>query len=351
MALKLPKEEMEENWELIKKITLFLFKEDFKKHKTTTPAKPPLKPQKSSLANHRLIEKGREVLKEQENLKKVFKTMMMLGSGGFGSVYVGKDLTQAKMRVAIKKLSHIEEKRRITNLAEIGFLASCDHPNIVQYFSAWISSDPKKATDIYLILEYLQGGTLSQAVSSFQFGELQIAFLGREILKALQYLHQRNWAHRDLKSANVMLDINGNVKIIDFGLCIDVTDGSLTTMVGSPYWIPPEMIKGAPHNLPVDIWSFGVCLLELFLLSPPYHKSPLKCMYKVATEGLAHLIPKGATQEAKQLLERCLEQNPNDRPTPEELLQMSFFQRQGVDKALAGVLRDIFMTNSLTSVM
>jgi len=120
---------------------------------------------------------------------------------------------------------------------------------------------------------------LSEAVKVHQFSERHIAYVSREILKALTYLHSRNFVHRDLKSGNVMMSIEGHIKLIDFGLCCDVTEGPRLQMLGSPYWIPPEMIRKKPHSCPADIWSFAVCVLEMYLKEPPNASSRLLSMF------------------------------------------------------------------------
>lgn len=128
-------------------------------------------------------------------------------------------------------------------------------------------------------MEHLEGGTLDQVAKSVNFTEPQISFVAREVLKALEYLHSENLVHRDLKSSNIMLSIKGEVKLIDFGLCVDISSGKKTAMVGSPFWMPPEMIRRLPHGAKVDIWSLGICLVELANGCPPNVKSSLKVNY------------------------------------------------------------------------
>merc|ERR1711959_42771 len=106
-------------------------------------------------------------------------------------------------------------------------------------------------------MEFLEGGTLSDACKARQFKEDELAFVAREMVRGVAYLHENNLAHRDIKSPNVMMSTSAEIKLIDFGLCRDLRDGPQTHMVGSPYWMPPEMIKKQPHGLPVDIWSTG----------------------------------------------------------------------------------------------
>lgn len=254
-----------------------------------------------------------------QNTKKLFKNIEFSGKGGFGRVFGAKDRT-TKKHVAIKKLPHVTEKDKRSNWCEIGFLATCKHPNIVRFLDAWEVKD-----EVWIVMEFLEGGTLHEAIKVHQFCERHIAYIAREVLKALDFLHNNKFVHRDLKSANVMMSVDGEIKLIDFGLCADVSEGERTQMVGSPFWMPPEMIRREPHGCPVrsdhffsstlpisthrssviihyththtlsltsenvcyqaDIWSFAVCLLEMYLREPPNASSRLRSMFITATEG------------------------------------------------------------------
>jgi len=147
-----------------------------------------------------------------------------------------------------------------------------------------------------------------------------------------------------------MMAITGAIKLIDFGLCADFSDGPRVSMVGSPFWVPPEMIKKEPHSFPADIWSLGVCILELYLMVPPYAQSGVQCMFMAATQGLADQIPEIATTNAKNFLLRCLEADPTKRATPIELLEHPWISKSGLSKGIEEVLRDIFLTNTLSSL-
>jgi serine/threonine protein kinase len=178
--------------------------------------------------------------------------MEFSGKGGFGRVFGAKDMT-TKKRVAIKKLPHVTEKDKRNNWCEIGFLATCQHPNIVRFLSAWEMED-----EVWIVMEFLDGGTLHEAIKVHQFSERHIAYIAREVLQALHYLHSNKLVHRDLKSANVMMSVDGEIKLIDFGLCADISEGERTQMVGSPFWMPPEMIRREPHGCPVHYFPLHI---------------------------------------------------------------------------------------------
>lgn len=246
-----------------------------------------------------IIPRGSEELLAEGDVKKMYKNLQQAGRGGFGSVFVAKSVTD-KCDIAIKKLPHTTKKMKRTNFNEIGFLNSCKHPNIVKYYRSHLIDD-----EIWVVMEYMQGGTLAEAVERYAFAESSVAYVAREMLRALDYLHGHNLVHRDLKSANVMLTVEGKIKLIDFGLCVDFTQRKLCHMAGSPFWMPPEMILGIPHGTPADLWSFAICLLELANGEPPNRKSPVRAMFLAATEGI-NLSPDKYSGDFIDFLTKCL---------------------------------------------
>lgn len=131
--------------------------------------------------------------------------------------------------VAIKRVAYITSKDKRKALQEVRFLRYCGvHPNIVGLHRAHLVKE-----EVWMVMEYLEGATLMQAVSVHKFSEVQIAYIARYVLKALIFLHEHKIAHRDLKSSNIMLTCSGSVKVIDLGLCTDISQGELTHMVGS----------------------------------------------------------------------------------------------------------------------
>jgi len=274
--------------------------------------------------------------------------MTYRGRGGFATVMSARDSSRKNELVAIKKLCHETLRQQENNYSEIAFLKLCaNHNNIVQYLKAWYHPEEK---ELWMVMEYLEGGTLHEAAHNHKFSENHVAYVGREVLKALKFLHSKELVHRDLKSQNIMLSINGVVKLIDFGLCAELSNGPRDSMVGSPFWMAPEMIKKQTHSYNVDIWSLGVCLLELLLMDPPHTVSGVKCMFLAATVGLQDQIPESAQPGAKAFLKRCLEMDPKKRPGSIELVEDPFVNRPGLSKGITEVLKDIFLTNTMTAL-
>lgn len=157
-----------------------------------------------------------------------FSNLLSSQPSGYGKVYLSKS-TPDKSNVAIKRVPYLTTKDRRKALQEVRFLRYCGHhPNIVGIHRAHLVKE-----EIWIVMEYLEGATLMQAVAVHKFSELQIAYIARYMLKAILYLHENQIAHRDLKSSNVILTSSGSVKLIDLGLCTDISQGQVTHMVGS----------------------------------------------------------------------------------------------------------------------
>jgi len=266
------------------------------------------------------------------------------GKGGFGRVYGGLKKPEERIKVAVKVMPHCSEKEKRFNAAEVGFLSFCDHPSIVKYFCSF-----QLDHEIWAVMEFLEGGTLDQAVKAYNFEDKQIAYVAKEVLKGLKFLHSENLVHRDLKSQNVMMSIKGEIKMIDFGLCVDMSDGVKSSMVGSPFWMPPEMIQRKPYNNKVDIWSLGVCLMELANGHAPNHKNSIKAMFVAATEGYPQPFekPKMWNDIFKDFLSKCLQMNAADRPEASELLKHEFLKCADTSKDMRKILTGIFILNTV----
>ncbi|NWW74936.1 PAK3 kinase, partial [Climacteris rufus] len=125
--------------------------------------------------------------------------------------------------------------------------------------------------DLWLVMEYVDGGTLTSVLIQVFMEEGLIAAISKECLKALNFLHSRNVIHRDVKSDNILLGMDGSVKLSDFGLCAQLTPERRRrcTVLGSPYWVAPEMVRMEEYDTQVDIWALGIVAIEMMEGEPP----------------------------------------------------------------------------------
>mmetsp|Transcript_16751 Transcript_16751/g.42816 ORF Transcript_16751/g.42816 Transcript_16751/m.42816 type:complete len:617 (+) Transcript_16751:185-2035(+) len=252
--------------------------------------------------------------------------------------------------VAIKKALHVEKSARRANLNELRLLSRVRHPNIVEYYCSHLVNEGDDL-ELWLVMEDMQGGTLREAVQDFQFAEKHVTYTARSILKALDYLHSHNVVHRDLKSENIMLTTDGDVKLIDFGLSEFLRGREEIDILGSPFWIPPEMIRLDPHTEKADIWSFAISVLEFANKRPPHRKNALHAMFTVATKGIEQPFDKPAlwSAELHDFVELCLQLDPNKRPSAAELLKHPALskERTTTKKEMAKVISKVFLQTAL----
>lgn len=280
---------------------------------------------------------------------------------------------KTKTVMAIKRMPHATVKQRKANMQEIHFLRLLrGKPNVVNYYAAF-----RKEDEVWAVMEFMEGGTLGQAAAKRALHESHVAFLAREVLKGLAVVHGLGLAHRDLKPHNIMIDIDGGVKLIDFGLCVDLNKNKAPrSMVGSAYWMAPEMILRKSHGAAADIFSFGIVMFEVLLGKPInsfYH--PIKAMFvnavyggppiadakaanaaniaKVDTSnddiwgGLVQQSKTAWSDAAYDFVSQCLVLDPSKRPTAKDLLQHPFIKLASDQREMRRILKVIFLSNTL----
>ncbi|GJN93878.1 hypothetical protein Rhopal_006937-T1 [Rhodotorula paludigena] len=273
----------------------------------------------SSMSEAQIMAKLRAVC-SQEDPNGLYSKIKKVGQGASGSVFVAKVLAGGS-KVAIKQmdLSHQPRKELIVN--EILVMKESQHPNIVNFLDSFLVG----GTELWVVMEFMEGGALTDIIDSNTLEENQISSICNETCKGLQHLHAQSIIHRDIKSDNVLLDAQGHVKITDFGFCAKLTDqkSKRATMVGTPYWMAPEVVKQKEYGAKVDIWSLGIMAIEMIENEPPYlDEEPLKALYLIATNGTPTLKkPEKLSKELKNFLAVCLCVDVKSRASADELLE------------------------------
>ncbi|KAI8994805.1 kinase-like domain-containing protein [Pilobolus umbonatus] len=292
----------------------------------------------STMSEAQIMEKLRSVVSKVDPLLS-YRKIKKIGQGASGSVYVANSLaTNTKVAVKQMDLAHQPRKELIVN--EILVMKESQHPNIVNFLDSFLIGN----NDLWVVMEYMEGGALTDVIDNNNgMSELQIATISLETTEGLHHLHSQNIIHRDIKSDNILLNSQGHVKISDFGFCAKLTDQKRkrATMVGTPYWMAPEVVKQKEYGAKVDIWSLGIMAIEMIENEPPYlDEEPLKALYLIATNGTPTLKhPEVLSSELKSFLAVCLCVDVPSRATSEELLKHSFLKKAGPLESLAPLLK------------
>ncbi|KAJ7202878.1 hypothetical protein GGX14DRAFT_653362 [Mycena pura] len=254
-----------------------------------------------------------------------------LGKGAFGQVYRALNWATGET-VAVKEiqLSNIPKGELGEIMSEIDLLKNLNHSNIVKY-----KGFVKTREYLYIILEFCENGSLHNILKRFgKFPESLVAVYISQVLEGLVYLHDQGVIHRDIKGANILTNKDGTVKLADFGVASNTTSVNDGAVVGSPYWMAPEVIEQSGATTASDIWSVGCVVIELLEGHPPYHTlDPMPALFRIVQDDCPP-IPEGASPIVKDFLYHCFQKDCNLRISAKKLLKhpwMAAARRQLAD--------------------
>jgi hypothetical protein len=264
-----------------------------------------------------------------------WKQKKILGKGSFGAAYECELVNGLTLCAKVVELGSIVDAVELEKLkSEINVMKRLHHVNIVQYYG---SLEDKEKNTINIFMEFVTGGTVNNYVK--KFNEIPLPTLRQwtyQIVCGVKYLHDCGIVHRDIKGDNVLVSYDGIVKLADFGCSKSIDDvcsatHGCQTMVGTPYWMAPEVIKCEPegYGLKADVWSVGCTVVEMITGKPPWPEcnSMWAAVYKIAnSKGLPSEIPKDLDSQLMSFLEYCFIRDPKQRPTCAELLEHEFLR-------------------------
>ncbi|CAJ1067269.1 STE20-like serine/threonine-protein kinase isoform X3 [Xyrichtys novacula] len=263
------------------------------------------------------------------NPEEIWDIIGELGDGAFGKVFKAQNKQNGTLAAA-KVIDTKTEDELEDYMVEIDILASCNHHHIVKLLDAFYFEGK-----LWILIEFCAGGAVDAIMLELErpLTEPQIRVVCRQTLEALCYLHENKVIHRDLKAGNILLSLDGEVKLADFGVSAKNTKTlqRRDSFIGTPYWMAPEVVmcetsKDRPYDYKADIWSLGVTLIELAQIEPPNHEmNPMRVLLKIAkSEPPTLMHPSRWSPEFNDFLRKALDKNVDNRWGSVQLLQHPF---------------------------
>lgn len=284
-------------------------------------------------------------IKFDEDPEQIWEIIGELGDGAFGKVFKAQHRETKKLAAA--KICDLKGEDDLEDFTvEIDILKECKHPNIVELLEAFFFEGK-----LWMLIEFCEVGAVDSIMIDLEkpLTEKQIQYLCHEICQGLSYLHKNRVIHRDLKAGNVLLTVDGGVKLADFGVSAKnkQTLQKRDSFIGTPYWMAPEVVlcetfRDNPYDYKADIWSLGITLIEFAQMEPPNHEmSPMRVLLKIQKSDPPSLEqPSKWSKEFNSFVTLCLTKDPNQRPTADELLKHPFLQSPSDCKSICDLISE-----------
>ena len=255
-----------------------------------------------------------------------FEFLEKIGDGAYSTVWKVKRYSdQAVYALKKVRISKLSDKEKRNALNEVKILSTVNSPYVISYKEAFFDDD---SDSLCIVMEFASGGDLYQRVR--QGRPLSEDFIWQVIVsiaQGLKSLHDLSIMHRDLKTANVFLFKDSQIKIGDMNVAKVMQDGMLNTQTGTPYYASPEVWRDAPYNTQSDIWSFGCVIYETAALAPPFKAEDMQSLFRLVIKGEYKEIPGNYSDELRSIIGMMLQVNPRHRPSCDQVLRMPVVNR------------------------
>ncbi|XP_072720569.1 serine/threonine-protein kinase PAK 6 isoform X1 [Ciconia boyciana] len=289
------------------------------------------------VVTHEQFKAALRMVVDQGDPRTLLENYVKIGEGSTGIVCIAREKHSGR-QVAVKMMDLRKQQRRELLFNEVVIMRDYQHVNVVEMYKSYLVGE-----ELWVLMEFLQGGALTDIVSQIRLNEEQIATVCESVLQALSYLHSQGVIHRDIKSDSILLTLDGRVKLSDFGFCAQISKDvpKRKSLVGTPYWMAPEVIARIPYTTEVDIWSLGIMVIEMVDGEPPYFSdSPVQAMKRLRDSPPPKLKNFHRTSPVlRDFLERMLTRDPLERATAQELLDHPFLLQTGLPECLVPLIQ------------
>ncbi|KJH41123.1 kinase domain protein [Dictyocaulus viviparus] len=270
--------------------------------------------------------------------EEVFDIVGKLGEGSYGSVHKAIH-RESGHTLAIKKVPVDTDLQEI--IKEISIMQQCDSKYVVKYYGSYF-----KNSDLWIVMEYCGAGSVSDIMRLRRktLNEREMSVVLRDTLQGLRYLHDLKKIHRDIKAGNILLNTDGQAKLADFGVAGQLTDtmAKRNTVIGTPFWMAPEVIEEIGYDTKADIWSLGITAIEMAEGRPPYADiHPMRAIFMIPTKPPPTFKkPDEWSEEFNDFIKQCLVKKAEDRKTASQLVEHAFTANAPGPEVLQAIIKD-----------